>query len=73
MKPRLEEIEKEYPWLETINYDYDTNVTEVRKWDVSDFLPTFIFIDKLGNEITRVHGEKSKDILIKIIEDNKDM
>lgn len=72
MEPRWEEIEKEHPWLETIKYDYDNDIKEVRQWDISDILPTFIFIDKNNLEITRVSGERKKDTLIQLIQEHKD-
>jgi len=35
-------------------------------------LPTFIFLDKEGNEILRLSGKTAKDILIKSILENKE-
>lgn len=72
MSPRMKQIEAERPWLETVYYDYDIDVTEVRRWDVSSILPTFIFIDKEGKEITRLSGEKDRALLIKLIEEHKE-
>ncbi|MDD3048386.1 MAG: thioredoxin family protein [Bacilli bacterium] len=72
MNPRLEAIEKELPDLETIYFDYDTDIKEVRKWDVSDMLPTFILVDKNDNEIIRFRGEKSKEYIMNLIKENID-
>jgi len=72
MRPRWEEIEKELPWLETEYYDFDKDKDMVEKYKVNQNLPTFIFLDKEGNEILRLHGEVSKEELLKIIEENKD-
>jgi len=72
MRPKWEEIEKELPWLETEYYDFDKDKDVVEKYKVNQNLPTFIFLDKEGNEILRLHGEVSKKELLKIIEENKD-
>ena len=72
MRPRWNEIEKEYSWLETINYDYDDDEEEVKKWNVGKTLPVYIFLDKEGNEITRLVGEHSKKKLEEVILENKD-
>ncbi|NLL45155.1 MAG: thioredoxin family protein [Mollicutes bacterium] len=72
MRPRWSEIEKEYPWLETIYYDYDEAEEEVKKWNVGSTLPVFIFLDKNDNEIVRLIGEQSKKKLEEVILENKD-
>lgn len=72
MKPLWQEIEKENPWLETEYYDYDENEEIMEKYNINDRLPVFIFLDKDGKEILRLMGEKSKEEIIKTIEENKD-
>ncbi len=72
MKPRWQEIEQANPWLETEFYDFDQNKTEVEKYKIDNVLPTFVFLDKAGNEFLRLNGEVDKEELIKIINDNKD-
>ncbi|MCK4744578.1 thioredoxin family protein [Candidatus Parcubacteria bacterium] len=72
MKPRWAEIEKEKPWLETEFYDFDQDKEMVEKHQINDELPTFVFLDKDGNELTRVNGEPSKEKLEEIIAENKD-
>ncbi|MCF7795863.1 thioredoxin family protein [Patescibacteria group bacterium] len=72
MKPLWEEIEKENPWLETEYYDYDENEEMMKKYEINDRLPVFIFLDKDGNEILRLMGEKSKEEILKTIEENKE-
>ncbi len=72
MKPRWAEIEKEKPWLETEFYDFDQDKEMVEKHQINDELPTFVFLDKDGNELTRVSGEPSKEKLEEIISKNKD-
>lgn len=71
MKPRWAEIEKELSWLETEYFDYDESPQEVKKYSIDERLPSFIFLDKTGQEILRLQGEISKDELLKTIEENK--
>lgn len=60
-------ILKEYD-IETINLDYDLDEAEVKKYNVGDILPVFIFY-KNNEEVFRVVGEKSESELVKIIEE----
>jgi len=75
MKPRWKEIEEEYAKkgesLDTQYYDYDVDKEAVNKWGIDKQLPTFVFLDKNGKEILRMHGEPSKKELIKVIEEHK--
>ena len=68
MKPRWKEIEEEFSWLNTEYYEADENKDLSKKYNVKD-VPTFIFLDKNGDEILRKEGIVSKEDLIKIIED----
>ncbi|MDD3896728.1 MAG: thioredoxin family protein [Candidatus Peribacteraceae bacterium] len=72
MKPRWKNIEEERPWLKNEMYDYDDDKDIVEKWNVDERLPTFIFLDKDGNEFHRMHGEYSEAELAKIVDENKD-
>ena len=54
--------------IETINLDYDMDEDEVKKYNVGDVLPVFIFY-KDDEEVLRVVGEKSEEQLLKIIEE----
>lgn len=54
--------------IETVNLDIDIDVEEVKKYNVGNVLPVFIFY-KNDKEFKRVVGEKSEDELIKIIEE----
>lgn len=54
--------------IETINLDYDMDEDEVKKYNVGDVLPVFIFY-KDDEEVIRVIGEKSEEQLLKIIEE----
>ena len=54
--------------IKTINLDYDMDEDEVKKYNVGDVLPVFIFY-KDDEEVIRVVGEKSEEQLLKIIEE----
>ena len=71
MVPRWEEIEKENPWLKTEMIKIDDNPEAMKKYHLYQ-LPTFIFLDKEGNEILRLSGEIEKEELVKVILENKD-
>lgn len=72
MKPRWKEIEAENPWLKTEYYEYDESHDMVEKYAIDKSLPTFVFLDKDGKEFLRMHGEPSKDKLLKVLLENKD-
>ena len=54
--------------IETINLDYDMDEDEVKKYNVGDILPVFIFY-KDDKEVKRIVGETSEEELLKIIEE----
>ena len=72
MAPRWKEIEKENPWLKTEFFDYDQDKEMVEKYNIDKNLPTFVYLDKNGNEFNRMSGEFSKKELVKFVEENKD-
>lgn len=63
MKPRFMEIEKENPWLVTEFIDADQQPELLTKWGVHE-IPEFIFLDKNGEEIERLSGIITKEILV---------
>lgn len=71
MRPRWQDIEKDNPWLDTIYYDYDTDQSEIEKYNVGKTLPVFIFLDDHENELVRLIGEVSKKKIIEVIEEYK--
>jgi len=71
MKPRWEEIEREYSWLKTEYISIDEHPEAVREYKILK-LPTFIFLDDQGKEIERMTGQVEKEILIQAILRNKD-
>lgn len=72
MKPRFVKIEQELPWLETEFHDFDTDKAAVKRYNITETLPAFVFLDNSGNEFMRLTGEIEKSKLITIINENKD-
>lgn len=73
MRPRFQEIEQQYSWLNTKYYDFDEDKKVMEKYDIKDTrLPVFIFLNKKGEEFLRLNGEVPKDKLIKLIKEHKD-
>ena len=68
MKPRWKEIESEITDLKTEYYDFDKDKNIVNKYlDENSNLPAFIFLDRKGNELEKLHGEISKKDLIELV------
>ena len=67
MKKIWKDIEKEYPNLDIETYDYDMDKVVVEKYNVGKILPVIIF--KNNEDEIRLIGEKTKDEIIKVIED----
>ena len=72
MKPRWKEIEAENSALITEYYDFDQDKEMVEKYNITNILPTFVFLDKQGVEFLRLNGEIDKTKLIEIIHKNFD-
>jgi len=72
MKPRWKEIEAENVWLQTEYYDFDNDKEAVNKYNITNTLPAFIFLDKEDNEILRLNGEIDKNELVNLINQNRD-
>ena len=71
MKPRWKEIEEENVWLKTEYYDFDQEKELAEKYNITNILPVFIFLDKDDKEFLRLSGEINKIQLVKIINENK--
>lgn len=71
MKPKWKEIESENTWIESEYFDADKNADLVEKHSVQD-LPTFIYIDKNGEELDRQHGIIPKDKIVEMLTKHKD-
>ena len=72
MGPRWKEIEAENPWLCTEYYDFDQDKEIIKKYNITDVLPVFVFLDKDGKEFLRLDGEVDKNKLIETINQNKE-
>lgn len=53
--------------IKTISLDYDIDEEEVKKYNVKDILPVFIFLEN-KKELLRIEGEKSEKEMLEIIE-----
>ncbi|HLD30867.1 MAG TPA: thioredoxin family protein [Patescibacteria group bacterium] len=71
MKPRWKEIEEENVWLKTEYHDFDQEKELAEKYNITNILPVFIFLDKDDKEFLRLSGEINKIKLVKIINENK--
>lgn len=71
MRLRFAEIEKEIPDLATEFIDVDKDQEIKKVWNIED-IPTFIFLDKNGQEFLRLQKLVEKEDLIKIIKENND-
>jgi len=71
MKPRWKEIEEKNVWLKTEYYDFDQEKELAEKYNITNILPVFIFLDKDDKEFLRLSGEINKIQLVKIINENK--
>ena len=67
MNKRWKEIEKDYD-IKTISYDLDFDEDEVKKYEVGEKLPVFIFVEG-DKEIGRLIGEKSVEEIKEYIEE----
>ena len=63
MKTIYQEIEKEYPMYEYIDYDYDFDSEKIEKYQVGNILPVLLLCDDSGQELKRIVGEHSKNEL----------
>lgn len=71
MRLRFAEIEQEMSALDTEFIDVDKNPEIKRLWNIED-IPTFIFLDKNGQEFLRLQKLVEKEDLLKIIQENND-
>lgn len=68
MRPIMDNIKNIYPNIEHVEYDYDLDEEEVKKYNIGNILPVFIVMND-GKEITRIIGEKKKDEVISILKE----
>lgn len=68
MRPRWDKIEKMRD-INTEYYDYDIYEDMLKeKYNIGDKLPIFIFLDKDGNELNRLIGEPSVELILENID-----
>ena len=67
MKKIWKNIEELYPNITYVDYDYDLDEEEIKKYNIGDIVPVNIFI-KNDKEIDRLIGEKNKEDVINMIE-----
>lgn len=70
MKNKWKDIENIYN-LNVVNYDYDLDYDKIKEYNIGSILPVSIFLNDDDTEICRLIGEKNKEDIIKIIEENK--
>lgn len=54
-----QDIQKEYPHFEYIEYDYDTDSDLFGQYQIGSILPVILVFNK-NQEVTRIIGEKTK-------------
>ncbi len=69
MRPRWQEIEKEYPELKTLYFDFDKDKEMIEKYKIDETLPTFVFLTNEDEEFLRLTGEVEKSKLLEIIKE----
>ncbi|MFH0853213.1 MAG: thioredoxin family protein [bacterium] len=72
MGPRWKKIEADHSWLEAEYFDFDKDKQAVAKYNITDRLPCFIFLNKQNQEITRLTGEIPEYELVEFINKHKD-
>ena len=65
-----QEIEKKYPEIEIISYDFDLDEDIVKEYNVGDILPVACFY-KDDKEVIRLIGEKKLEDIIEAIDSIK--
>lgn len=68
MRPIMNEIEAMFPNIEHVEYDYDLDEDEIKKYNVGEILPVFILLDE-DKEIKRIIGEKKKEEVINVLKE----
>lgn len=63
-------VSESYPNIEIINYDYDMDEDEIKKYNVGNLLPVAIFY-KENQEVARLNGEKKYEEIVAIIDKYK--
>ena len=67
MRPMWDEIEKQFPDLQTEYYDADEHPEALEKYEVKD-IPSFIFLDDNDKIVDTLKGTQNKEDLITKVE-----
>jgi len=67
MAKAWENLKKSYSNVVFVELDYDMDEEKVKKYNIGDVLPVFIFY-KNDNEVKRINGEVKESILIDTID-----
>ena len=67
MKRVWKNVLNDYPNVNVTELDYDMDNGEVSKYNPGKVLPIVIFLDKDGNELERLIGEQTEELLRKKI------
>ena len=71
MNEMLKKIEnKNVKKYETIEYDFDADAKDIKKYHVGTILPVYILLDHNDDEIARSIGEKNKKQLLNFFTSN---
>ncbi len=71
MVPRWKEIESEMPELKTEYFEASENPELVKKYNIKE-IPTSLFLDDEGNELSRLTKIQPKEKLLEEINKHKD-
>lgn len=69
MKKVWKNILNDYPNLDITELDYDIDSSEVSKYNPGKVLPVVIFLDNGNNELERLIGEQTEELLRKKIDE----
>ena len=72
MKKVWNNILKKYN-LDIMEFDYDIDSDEIKKYNVGSILPVVIFVNQDGDELDRLVGEQKEVKIIEMIEKYKEV
>ncbi len=68
-KKLFEQLEEAFPSINQIEYDYDLDKEEIKKYGIITKLPVIILYDN-DKEISRIVGSKSMEYIYSVINRN---
>lgn len=66
--PLWKSVQEKYPEYEYVEYDYDLDENEIKKYEIGNILPV-ILIYKNNQEIKKIIGEKTQEEFFNEIEE----